>query len=182
MNILARAQFRDILDFNVASGILRLPIDISGDLMATAPTVPLIRAGAYVSLVLNTDLVFRDGRWNHTTATPVGKYGVNEFLLPFTGGRLGVSALLEGAAYCDRVDIGASCSADFLFGNSVNFLGAEVLDDQGDVIDGATISSRSGFDYRTGFQPAVVPLPAGALLSLTALVALAGLRHRRRAA
>ena len=65
---------------------------------------------------------------------------------------------------------------------SIIFTGAQVLDADMNIVDGAIVVSESGFDYLGGFAVFPVPLPAALPLFLAALAGLGFFGWRRRRA
>ena len=111
--------------------------------------------------------------------------GVFAVVVPIADGilRMRTSAAANARA-CTIIANDTSCFAEANFGSSLRFLGITVLDAfENDVTDQVSIVSESGFDYVAGAQPhdrpEVVPLPAPALLLLSAFVVLGSRRKGR---
>ena len=84
---------------------------------------------------------------------------------------------LFGHANCSSGQ-GQSCTESVNFLNTALIGGAVVLDSNGNVVQGATITSGSGHDYTQPLTPAAVPEPASWLLLATVLAAVFAFRHR----
>ena len=99
--------------------------------------------------------------------------------LPFTSGSISVVQTLAGQWDC-RATIDAPCSTFADFYNSAKVGGAAVYDSNFNLVDGATLSSQSGFDYTTALDAGgstAVPEPSTLALALAGLGFLAWRRR-----
>jgi hypothetical protein len=122
---------------------------------------------AFAALTAKIDVWGPDGQrrqqiLHHSRVTrlggPVAPVDNLTYSLPFVSqhGPFSIQIVIElsGAVYCGdhgQNEIGtAYCNADVSAGNTLTVLGASVLDENMQEVEGVTITSDSGFDYQAG--------------------------------
>jgi hypothetical protein len=95
--------------------------------------------------------------------------------LAIVNGEVSLGSQLEGYVSCTS---GLSCTQSVNFLNTALLGGAVVLDSNGNVVQGATITSQSGHDYTQPLTPGPVPEPASWLLLASVLAVAFAFRHR----
>lgn len=191
-NASASARMIDTVFFEgLENGFISIPLDFAGSIEFATKLDGSGRVGARgdASAGMNGETFFS------VTATFDSLVGdsvfgneaeVKDVTIPIVNGRATVRASLGIAANCQLVAAGnsdSSCRATVDYGSSLRFLGATVFDELGVQRDDVEITSESGFDYRRGVEPhvippAVIPLPASGILFLTTLLGIAVVRRR----
>lgn len=193
------ASFQDELSIGIGSGTLLLNVDVFGTQSTIAEeifettvnfiggtrsiTANLLTNGVNTNLLSETVQV---GTGGTTRSNNSGSLGTTTVAAQFTGGTVNLNLNMFGSAGCfnipgNIIPSRAFCSSEIDFFTSSRFVGATVLDANGDVVD-TSIVATSGFDYLTGLDPhvgpQVVPLPAASLMLLSGLGAFAAIRRR----
>lgn len=186
------ANYFDVLSFGIQSGTFILPVDVAGSnsVVGTGMFGGIVGGGAGVSStvgvvvgitnVYQETLVF-DGL-DYYTFDVIGTLGVSNVFFEIVDGKVDLVANFTAALNCQGLFAGATCNANANFFTSARFLGATVLDELGSVSD-TLITSQSGFDYRAGVAPHVIPpipLPAGFWFLGSALLIMGGSAARAR--
>jgi hypothetical protein len=179
----------DSLTVNSGSGFgtLRAMVRFDGALATSATPQSTDSAQASATLVIPGDpglavtrMIFQhEGPWV-VTGEPFGNYVAElQYLdgVPFVM-QITATASVQSASQYNFVYPGGLSSADSDLRTTITWLGAEVLDDEGVLVPGATITSDSGFDWKKGLT---VPEPARGVGAVTAVAVVAWLRRRRRA-
>lgn len=191
-----QANTVDTLQFNVASGILALDLKFDGsDNIASGDVTNNV--SVYYSVGNSTDYLDiglfaqTDGQTPTLTTTAGisstvsytllgGKISSNgQVFFPFSGGGMNLFTGVTTSISCnDHLAGGCVGGADFL--NTGEIGGAQVLDANGNVIPGATITSASGYNYAAPLG-ANVPEPSSAGFALGAAGLASLWLFRRRA-
>ena len=116
-----------------------------------------------------------------TTVSTIGSLGRSSISFDFTGGKLSLGAVFATSVECGSFGGANICNANSGFIESIRFVGADVRDENGDIIS-TSVSSSSGFDYLTGLEPHPSPVPLPATLPMLGfvLVGMVALARRRR--
>jgi hypothetical protein len=150
----AQAVSQDALPISNAplSGFLRITFRLQGHLglAVTSPESTLALVGG--SLSVNNNSIYT--RAIHSSAGP-SEFGSLIATIPYSDGATGLIITLQFQSSClplTTVSQHCSVTADFL--HTAVVAGTEVLDDNLNVVEGAIITSESGFDYQAGVPPA----------------------------
>ncbi len=198
----AAAQFTDFVWADgITTGTILIPIEFSGEIAFEGnrggPDGRISHFGS-ASSAIGGEVVFSAAR--QFTNGPEGASDslvgmisdLTEIAFQVVDGVATMSASLGVTANCSvnpTQDISGSCATTAQYGNSLRFLGARVFDADGVERPDVILTSASGFDYLRGMDPhsppsppptpAVIPLPASAVLLGTSLFAFLAFRRRR---
>lgn len=179
----------DEMLFSEDSGIFRVGFDISGSLELWSEYAA--RVGASLDLisydidgfsmvheVFSHDLNYLShlGVYGETMT---GSYGMGYVDIAFTDGYLKLTSRLDTTAGCTLFTGMTECDVSSDFMSTVVFLGGSILDSEGNVVAGATVTSASGIDYLRDASPPPpeVPLPASLPLVLSGFGILSLMRR-----
>ena len=103
---------------------------------------------------------------------------IDTFLIPYVGSSfdLNQTLLLSYSCFAGRLE---SCSSTGFFENTFQLGGALILDDQGNVVSGAGITSQTGYDYTQALSLTATATPEPALW-LPLSLALGFMMFKRR--
>lgn len=185
------ARFRDTLEIDIESGFLDIVVDIQGTF---SDFVPFVRNDVFFTFsglsesVSSGGLIFGINRIRAGVGPDGsdgiffdqrGEPGLNTIRLPFSSGTIEVNSELVASSGCRTLVTINSCTASTDFFSSAVIRETRVLDSNLALIENASITSESGFDYVNGFgATAVVPLPATLPLALFGVASLLVFRKR----
>jgi hypothetical protein len=195
-DVRAAAILNDVIFFDgLSSGTISIPLDFGGsiELLSDVPEGYSVGLTGAASAAIGSDVIFSVSASFSTfggfTATGTGNE-IKTVAIPIVNGQAAISASIGATASCQLIVAGgvpARCSALVDYGSSLRFLAASVFDPDGNLRDDVLVTSQSGFDYRKGVEPhspspEVIPVPAPAVLLLTALLGLGVVRKSARRA
>lgn len=185
---LANASFSDTIATSIGSGSIRVRLDLGGSFGPDLTGFP----STYQSLALisgyllsgSSSLGFGGGL-DFFGVAGTDQRGIFDFDMPIINGYSTIYASLSARAACGAAVIGDGdtvCNSSVSFYTSMRFIGASVFDDQGVFVSDAIMTSDSGFDYATGVEPHIspVPLPAAGLLLVLSIGCLGAFRRVSR--
>lgn len=174
---IAQASFVDTLFFGVDSGTALISVDIAGSQNTdTTSNLNWAEVSTFLFAAINGTTVYS----NQINQNPVagaqtateGSLGTTELSLDFSGGELSLGASLILGLECLSTGGENICTSSASFFDSIRFVGAEILNENGIRIE-TSVNSSSGFDYLAGLDPHVAPIPLPASMPMLG-IALAG--------
>lgn len=186
----AQASFQDTIFVGIESGSLLFEYDIAGSQSTSATTSTGTTAGHNFSGVSSKLFASVNGITVYSNIISQSVHGTtitasgskrSSISFNFNGGKLSLGAVFSTVLQCGSFGGANICNASTGFIDSIRFVGAEVRDENGDLIT-TSVSSSSGFDYLTGLEPHPSPVPLPATLPMLgfALVGMVGLARRRQ--
>jgi hypothetical protein len=146
-------------------------VEAAGSLLSAGASTP----GSYASTGSTMNFSFTKDQSN---ASLWDYFATGTVLLPFGSGGFALHEDLEIDGRCVDAYSGCSYSADLLDPAMVG--GAVIYDSNGDVVQGATVVSQSGFDYTQALPSSAIPEPGTfGMVVVGAFAALALLQRRR---
>lgn len=181
---IATANFSDGISASIDSGTIAMRLDLSGTLAGMTGFPSQYQSVAeFSAYVVSAGSIYSYGQFaGYEGFVVTGEAGVVDFFMPIVNGHSAIYASLVAKASCGSAVLGDGytlCRSTVDFYSSLRFIGASVFDIQGELVRDATLVSESGFDYISGVEPhiAPVPLPSTGWLILLSLGCLMAFRR-----